>query len=231
MRRSSFTLIEMIVVILIIGIFTAVVGVSFTMIESRRLKSEVNRLVADLQWARELAVTQHKDYKVTFDRTQNTYTITDINNNPLPSRINPVRLSVNIQTSPNRIEFHYPSGTASVYPAIQDSIVLTLGSRSSRLDIFEDTGYVGFHTSSSSCFIATVVYNSLEVRDREKLLVLYTLRDEYLGSSEIGKRLIDLYYDLSPPIANYIKSRRWMKNTVRVFLDTLVWLCKNVIFH
>jgi len=63
-------------------------------------------------------------------------------------------------------------------------------------------------SSNSSCFIATATYGS----EYEKEVVLFRLyRDIVLNKSYLGKKLITLYYKISPPIAKMISKNSLLK--------------------
>ncbi|MBI5746471.1 MAG: fibronectin type III domain-containing protein [Nitrospirae bacterium] len=65
------------------------------------------------------------------------------------------------------------------------------------------------------CFIATAVYGSnLE----PEVLLLRRFRNHYLLTNLLGRKLVDLYYNLSPPAADYIRRHEWLKPVVWVLL-------------
>jgi polyhydroxybutyrate depolymerase len=72
------------------------------------------------------------------------------------------------------------------------------------------------------CFIATAAYGTSTA---EQLDVLREFRDVVLLESAVGSRLVDLYYQLSPPIADFISESSFVKTLVRELLvDPVVWL-------
>ena len=73
--------------------------------------------------------------------------------------------------------------------------------------------------SSSSCFIATVVYGDVEAPE---VITLRAFRDNVLKKSAWGRSFIATYYRLSPPIAEWLKTKPRISTAVRSALDTLV---------
>lgn len=72
---------------------------------------------------------------------------------------------------------------------------------------------------SSACFIATAAFGTpfaLEVD------VLRTWRDQHLVTSSLGRRLVALYYRMSPPVADFIATRPAFKRVTRWLLTPLV---------
>lgn len=79
--------------------------------------------------------------------------------------------------------------------------------------------------SNSGCFIATAVYGS---SFEPEVMAFRQFRDEVLLSSRLGYLLVQLYYFVSPPLANFISKRRLMRTiTKRVFLDTILSFIKK----
>lgn len=74
------------------------------------------------------------------------------------------------------------------------------------------------------CFIATAAYGTPLA---EEINVLRKFRDDNLQLSSIGKRFIDFYYLISPPIAKLISSRSCLRKFVRYILNPLVTFLKN----
>ena len=71
-----------------------------------------------------------------------------------------------------------------------------------------------------ACFIATAAYGSpLDSR----LDSLRGFRDRYLISNAPGRAFLRFYYRHSPPIADYIAGRDWLRTTVRALLAPIVF--------
>ena len=56
----------------------------------------------------------------------------------------------------------------------------------------------------------------------ERTTVLAKFSDTYLDNCETGRWLIKTYYKYSPPVADFIADRGWLRALVRVLLTLLV---------
>lgn len=68
---------------------------------------------------------------------------------------------------------------------------------------------------SGGCFIATAAYGTPTAK---QLDVLRAFRDDVLLKSTVGSRLANLYYKVSPPIANFISEHNVVRTLVRELL-------------
>jgi len=76
--------------------------------------------------------------------------------------------------------------------------------------------------SGRMCFIATAAYGTPTVKQID---VLREFRDDVLLKSTVGSRLVDLYYQVSPPIADFISEHSFVRTLVReLVVDPIVWL-------
>ena len=71
------------------------------------------------------------------------------------------------------------------------------------------------------CFIATAAFGS-ELDSR--IDVLRTFRDIHLQDSPGGKAFVKAYYELSPPIADFIAEKGWLRTLVRILLLPVIGL-------
>ena len=78
----------------------------------------------------------------------------------------------------------------------------------------------------SSCFIATAVFGSPMARE---VVVLREFRDKYLLKSKAGKKFVNGYYRFSPPIAEFIRHKLFLKFLIRTCLKFLVALLKPMV--
>ena len=70
-------------------------------------------------------------------------------------------------------------------------------------------------SSGGVCFIATAAYGTPMA---EEIEILSEFRDGYLLTNPLGKALVDLYYGVSPPIADFITEHPSLKPIVRAGL-------------
>jgi len=80
----------------------------------------------------------------------------------------------------------------------------------------------------SRCFIATAAYGSpMEM----EVMTLRRFRDRYLLDNSVGSKFVELYYAISPPVADAIRERGWARDAVRTLLRPLIgvtgWLMKD----
>jgi hypothetical protein len=65
------------------------------------------------------------------------------------------------------------------------------------------------------CFIATAAYGTPMA---EQIQILREFRDEYLLTNSLGQALVDIYYRVSPPVAEFITEHSSLKPIVRAGL-------------
>lgn len=77
----------------------------------------------------------------------------------------------------------------------------------------------GGDSGGGGCFIATAAFGS-ELAPH--VGVLKQFRDQVLLPNTLGKHFVNLYYTVSPPIADFIAEREYLKRVVRVLLYPLI---------
>jgi len=76
--------------------------------------------------------------------------------------------------------------------------------------------------SAGWCFIATAAYGTPTA---EQIDVLREFRDTVLLESTAGSQFVALYYQLSPPVADFIAGNEFLRTLVRELLvDPIVWV-------
>jgi len=70
-----------------------------------------------------------------------------------------------------------------------------------------------------NCFIATAAYGSYF---SPQVKVLRSFRDKILLPTTMGTKLVHLYYEYSPPIANFIQDREYLKSVIRAILTPII---------
>jgi hypothetical protein len=82
-------------------------------------------------------------------------------------------------------------------------------------------------TVTSPCFIATAAYGTPLHEDID---VLRAFRDKYLIPNPAGRAIVNLYYDVSPPLANVIRDNEGLRTAVRKgFVKPLVDITRRVV--
>jgi hypothetical protein len=94
-------------------------------------------------------------------------------------------------------------------------------------NIFTTSALWQFTTrASSGCFIATAAYGTPMAKE---IQVLRKFRDEYLLTNPLGQVFVNLYYKLSPPIADFITDHPSLKPIVRAGLVPVVAMSAVVV--
>jgi len=80
-------------------------------------------------------------------------------------------------------------------------------------------------TPSEGCFIATAAYGT---PNAEQIDVLREFRDVVLLQNTVGSQFVALYYQFSPPIADFIAGNSFLRTLVRELLvDPIVWVVET----
>jgi hypothetical protein len=105
--------------------------------------------------------------------------------------------------------YHFVNWTGNV-----DTIV-NIGEASTTITMQGDYSITANFWEGEPCFIATAIYGTPMA---EEIQILRQFRDEYLLTSPVGQALVDLYYRVSPPIAEFITEHPSLKLIVRAGL-------------
>jgi RHS repeat-associated protein len=91
---------------------------------------------------------------------------------------------------------------------------------------YDGLGSVRQLTGKRICLIATAVYGTSLAPEVE---ALSRLRDEYLLTSELGRRFVAFCYRHSPALAEFISRREWAKKITRLALLPLVRIAELIV--
>jgi hypothetical protein len=76
----------------------------------------------------------------------------------------------------------------------------------------------------SGCFIATAVYQSY---DAPEVMILRKFRDNVLNRNFFGKAFISVYYLMSPPMAEFLKTHKGLRLNIKKILDMVIKKINN----
>jgi prepilin-type N-terminal cleavage/methylation domain-containing protein len=158
--KRAFTLIELMVVIVILAIAAAIVVPMASSAGAMQLRSAVNMVSADLEYAKSMAISRGQMYSVVFDPAAESYQIEDPNGNVIPhpvkkgfnyvvnfrtdgrlGQVNIVSASFN---GGNQVKFDYLGSPFDSADKALDSGVVTLqvGSASRTVTVEPVTGFI-----------------------------------------------------------------------------------------
>ena len=163
--RLRFTLIEMLVVVVILGIAAAISIPMMGSAGSVQIRSAANEIAADIEYAKSMAISHGQCYSIVFDSSTESYEILRESGGSLVSIDHPVKrgfdyviefgagsgldnveiTSADFDTS-STVTFDYLgspySGTGTTSPLNSGSIVLSGGSETITVNVEAVTGYV-----------------------------------------------------------------------------------------
>ena len=88
---------------------------------------------------------------------------------------------------------------------------------------FDDAGML---ETAGGCFIATAAYGTSTAAEID---VLRSFRDEVLLQNSLGSQFVNFYYEVSPPVADFISENDVLKTLVRELLvDPVVWVVEAI---
>jgi MSHA pilin protein MshC len=73
LRRGGFTIVELVMVIVIIGILSVIAHSRFSSFYDLKLEGAARKLAADIRYAQQVALSQHEAHGIEFDTTNNRY--------------------------------------------------------------------------------------------------------------------------------------------------------------
>ena len=129
---------------------------------------------------------------------------------------------VNLEATPKGTNYEFTGWTGDVDTIANPDAATTTITIQPNTDYTITANFELKSEPSGGCFIATAAYGTSTA---EQLDVLREFRDDVLLESAVGSRLVDLYYQVSPPIADFISESSFVRTLVRELLvDPVVWL-------
>lgn len=144
--RRGFTLVEMVMCMVIMVIFTAIAAPRYARsIAHYRVDMAARRLSGDLNWARTLARTQSQSQSVVFNSSASSYTLSNVPNPDNASQTYSVSLSSDPYDS-TLTSVSFTNGTLTFTgfgaPSSAGTVVLTCGTFTKTITVSADDGAV-----------------------------------------------------------------------------------------
>jgi len=141
-------------------------------------------------------------------------------------------------TTPGEATFPYDEGTVVDLKAEPEEgyrFIIWIGdvdeiadvtAASTTITMSEDYSITATFKFGTGCFIATAAYGTPMA---EEIQVLRDFRDEYMLTNPVGEALVEFYYEVSPPIADFITENPSLKPIVRTGLAPAVAMSTMVV--
>jgi len=134
----------------------------------------------------------------------------------------PIQEGINLVATPKNVNYEFTGWTGDTDIIDDPDAATTTITFTPNRDYQITANFQDVSEPSGGCFIATAAYGTSTA---EQLDVLREFRDDVLLKSTVGSRLVDLYYQVSPPIADFISEHSFVRTLVRELLvDPVVWL-------
>jgi len=137
-----------------------------------------------------------------------------------------VSLSITSNSFQNYTEMEYrmdvsvSSSDVDYFSANDLTETLEFANDFSNCDESDGFGFGGGSIGPSGCFIATAAYGSALDPHLDSLRYF---RDSYLLTNNPGRAIVAFYYKYSPPLADFIADRDWLRAIVRAILTPIVY--------
>lgn len=114
------------------------------------------------------------------------------------------------------------AGTETVVFTARDSTGLSSQSNIVTLTVIgEAEVFENEEINKKDCFIATAAYGTSMA---EEVQILRKFRNEYLLSNPLGRAFVQVYYKISPTVAEFIRENALLRTIVRKTLVPLIWI-------
>ena len=101
LKRQGFTLVEIIIVVVILAIASLMAIPMVSNAADMQVRSAANRIAADLDYAKGMAITHQQSYSVVFNPSGESYQIQDESGTVIEHPVNPGNFVVNFSTDRN----------------------------------------------------------------------------------------------------------------------------------
>lgn len=121
----------------------------------------------------------------------------------------------------------FSAGTYSLTTKFEGDALYLPSSDADNFEVIVRDPINGNGGNGGTCFIATAAYGS---HLAPELDILRKFRDQYLLTNQFGLSFVSKYYQYSPPLADYIREREYLKKIIRVVLRPLIELAKLAVY-